>query len=167
MKPTILPASGWPSKVVPHTVVFVRHGEKNGSGFMADLTEKGYSDAVLAGSRIRYPVDLFLCSPSPRTVSTARGICEGNGSSATIVKEDQLAEPGLGAFMGPDSALKSFFMCILDHVSDRGAEITVAVTHNYIVEYVADTFGCIPSQAGYLSGIVVNIEDILQIVESR
>lgn len=167
MRPTILPASEWPFRVVPHTVAFVRHGEKNGSGFSADLTEKGYSDAVLAGSRIRYPVNLFLSSPSPRTVSTAKGICEGNGSSAAILEEDQLAEPGLGLCIEQGPAMKSFFRCILGHIDDRRADIAVAVTHNYVVEYVADAFGCVPSQPGYLSGIVVNIEDLMQIAESR
>lgn len=161
----VRPADEWPLFLCRHSIAFVRHGEKAGPGFYADLTEKGYSDAVAAGRRIRFPVELFLSSPSPRTVSTAEGIRYGNGSSSDIVEMYQLAEPGLGMYAEFDPAMKSFFSEILEAIAERGAEIIVATTHNYVVEYVARALNCSRSSPDYLSGLVMNLEDLYQLCE--
>lgn len=158
-------AEEWPLQMRPHSVAFVRHGEKAGSGFSADLTENGYQDAVSAGSKIRFSVDLFLTSPSPRAVSTAKGIRSGNGSSADIIEMSQLAEPGLGMYTEFVPAMRSFFSEILEIIAERGAETIVATTHNYVLEYVAAALGCPRSEPGVLSGLVINLEDLYQICE--
>lgn len=165
MKPTVVSGNEWPSNVKPHTITFVRHGEKNGGGFSADLTERGRSSAVTAGSRIACNVDLFISSPSPRTVSTALCIREGNGSSAPLVQEDHLAEPGLGYYAEYRSAMRAFIMRILDIVKENHAEIVVATTHNYVIGYIANLPGCRMGELDYLSGITINLEILQQIVE--
>lgn len=150
----------------PHSIVFVRHAEKAGPGFSADLTSKGYRDSVSAGSMIRYPVDLFLTSPSPRAVSTADGIRSGNGVSADILEMTQLAEPGLGMYPELAPAMKSFFTEILEVIRRRGAETVVAATHNYVLGYVVEVLGYPSSEPEYLSGLVVNLETLNQVSES-
>lgn len=165
-QPAIKSSTEWPSDVRPHTVTFVRHGEKNGGGFSADLTEKGRKDAEFVGSRITYPVDLFICSPSPRTVSTAEGIRKGNGSRARIINCEQLAEPGLGFCTDFRQMMKSFLTEILAIISSNKAEIVIATTHNYVVEYVAVLFGRSSSDPDFLCGITVNLETLGQICES-
>ncbi|MCQ2078942.1 MAG: histidine phosphatase family protein [archaeon] len=164
--PTVLLPDEWPAKVGPHTVTFVRHAEKNGGGFMADLTPAGVRDSIEAGRHIGCRVDLFLASPSPRTMSTARGIREGNGSNATLVAEEQLAEPGNGFTTDFRQALKSFFTRILELVEENRPDIVLATTHNYVVEYVAAVFGTRAGSPDYLSGITVNLELLSQMCES-
>ncbi len=161
----IYSASEWPLQLCPHSIAFVRHAEKAGPGFSADLTPKGYQDAIFAGSMIRYPVDLFLTSPSPRAVSTAAGIRSGNGVSTDILELTQLAEPGLGMYPELAPAMKSFFTEILEVISKRGAETIVATTHNYVLEYMVDVLGYSSSVPEYLSGVVVNIETLDQVSE--
>lgn len=164
--PAVLPADEWPRKVVRHTISFVRHGQKNGPGFSADLTEKGRRDAYLAGERIRYPLDLVMASPSPRAISTAMAIREGNGSHAKLVIEEQLAEPGLGMYTDFSDAMRAFFLCIRSIIDENRAETIVAATHNYVVEYVAEVFRCRNAEPGLLEGITVNLEDFFQVCES-
>ncbi len=161
----IRPVDEWPLQMRTHSIAFVRHAEKTGSGFSADLTEKGYREAVSAGSKIRFSVDLFLTSPSPRAVSTAKGIRSGNGSSADVIETLQLAEPGLGMYTEFLPAMKSFFSEILEIITERGAETVVATTHNYVLGYVAEIIDCSKSEPEFLSGLVVNLEDLYQICE--
>ncbi len=138
--PEILSSAEWPSKVAPGTVTFVRHGQKAGGGFSADLTEQGRRDAERAGSSVRCKVDLFISSPSPRTLSTAECIRRGCGSDAQIVVEEQLAEPGLGLYTEFRPAMKSFFTRILEIVDLNRAGTVIATTHNFVVDYVAAVF---------------------------
>ena len=163
---SVLPADEWPSKVVRHTVTFVRHAEKAGPGFSADVTDRGRRDAFEAGKRIRYPVDLFLASPSPRTRSTAEAIRDGNGSSAPVLVEEQLAEPGLGLYSEFRPAMRAFFLSIRSIIEENRAETVVAVTHNYVLEYVAAVFGTAGADPALLSGVTVNLEDLCQASET-
>ena len=160
----ILPASEWPFSVRTGTVTFVRHGEKNGGGFSADLTERGRADAVAAGCLIGTKVDLFITSPSPRTVSTAECIREGNGSSAEILVEEQLAEPGLGMYTEFRPAMASFFKSLVSIIDEKGAETVIATTHNYVLDYVAAVFGY-DGESELLSGITVKLDDIRSAAE--
>ena len=160
----ILPTSEWPLSVRTGTVTFVRHGEKNGGGFSADLTERGRADAIAVGSLIGTKVDLFIASPSPRTVSTAECIREGNGSSAEIVVEEQLAEPGLGMYTEFRPAMASFFKCLVYIIDENGAETVIATTHNYVLDYVAAVFGY-DGESDLLSGITVKLDDIRSAAE--
>ncbi|MCQ2071176.1 MAG: histidine phosphatase family protein [archaeon] len=164
--PTIRNPDEWPSYVEPHTVTFVRHGDKNGPGFSADLTEKGRRDSVCVGSKIKHPVDLFLASPSPRARSTAECIREGNGSSAPIVIEEQLAEPGSGYYHEYRLAMKSFLKAIISHIEDNNADIVVATTHNYVIDYISELPGCRQGVSDLLCGITLNMETLYQIEES-
>ncbi len=138
--PEILPSTDWPAMVKPGTVTFVRHGQKAGGGFSADLTEKGRIDAEAVGKSISCKVDLFIASPSPRTVSTAECIRRGCGSEAEIVVDEQLAEPGLGLYTEFRPAMKSFFTRILEIVDLNHADTVIATTHNFVVDYVAAVF---------------------------
>lgn len=133
---------------------------------MADLTQRGLQDCVSAGTHIKCKIDLFIASPSPRTVSTAYGIREGNGSSAEVVREEQLAEPGNGFTTDFRQAMKSFFTRILEIIDENGADVVIATTHNYVVEYVAAALGSRTLPPDYLSGIVVNLEFLAQVCES-
>ena len=160
----ILPASEWPFSVRMGTITFVRHGQKNGGGFSADLTERGRADAVAAGRLIESKVDLFIASPSPRTVSTAECIREGNGSSAPIVVEEQLAEPGLGLYTEFRPAMAAFFKCLVQIIDENRAETVVATTHNYVLDYVAAAFGY-DGESELLSGITVKLDDIRSAAE--
>lgn len=163
MGPAVRPFPEWPGFVTGHSVTFVRHGEKSGPGFSADLTPKGRTDSQFAGSKIPVEVDLFLASPSPRTVSTAKCIRAGNGSEARVVIEDQLAEPGNGFYTDYRSAMKSFVTRILELVDEAGADVTVAATHNYVVDYVAALFG-IREESSLLCGITVDLDTLRRVV---
>ena len=160
----ILPASEWPFQVPAGTITFVRHGQKNGGGFSADLTEKGCADAEAAGRLIETKVDFFIASPSPRTVSTAECIRKGNGSSAPIVEEEQLAEPGLGMYTEFRPAMAAFFKCLVRIIDENKAGTVVATTHNYVLDYVAAAFGY-HGEPELLSGITVKLDDIRSVAE--
>ncbi len=162
--PDILPSSEWPARIAPGTVIFVRHGQKAGGGFSADLTEKGRRDATEVGRALSDKVDFFIASPSPRTVSTAECIREGNGSDARILQEEQLAEPGLGLYTEFRPAMKSFMTRILEIVEVNRAQITVAVTHNFVVDYVAAVFGG-SGESDLLCGLIVDVGLIRAAVE--
>ena len=153
----ILPSTVWPSCVRPGTITFVRHGQKNGGGFSADLTEKGRMDAENAGRAMVCKADLFIASPSPRTVSTAECIRRGNGSSAEIITEEHLAEPGLGLYTEFRPAMRSFLQRILQIIDENPADTVIATTHNYVLDYVAALFGDCEGESDLLSGIIVDI----------
>lgn len=167
-RPAILPATSWPSKVGPHTVTFVRHGEKEGQGFYADLTPAGRSDSVDAGRRIGPKVDLFIASTSPRTMSTAECIRTGNGSSAPVIPDYQLANPGLGRYSGMRDALSSMFASIAEHIRENGSDVVVVTTHDYVVGYVAQFFGVhVPEMSEFLCGITLDLDLVLSISEPQ
>ena len=162
---SILPASVWPSSVRPGTVTFVRHGQKNGGGFSADLTEQGRIDAETAGRAMACKADLFLASPSPRAVSTAECIRKGNGSDAEIIVEEQLAEPGLGLYSEFRPAMRAFLLSILSTVEEKNASIVIATTHNYVLDYVDALTGSRDGESDLLSGIILDITFLKEIAE--
>ena len=139
-------------------MTFVRHGEKVGPGFSADLTPKGRVDAQFAGSKIPVEVDLYIASPSPRTVSTAKCIRAGNGTEAPVVIEDQLAEPGNGFYTEFAPAMRSFVTRVLEIITEHGADVTVAVTHNYVIDYLASLFG-IEAESSILCGVTIGLDE--------
>ncbi len=155
--PEILPYTEWPARVAPGTVTFVRHGQKAGGGFSADLTAQGRLDAERAGNSVNCRVDLFIASPSPRTVSTAECIRRGCGSDAEIVVEEQLAEPGLGLYTEFRPSMKSFFTRILEIVDLNRADTVIATTHNFVVDYVAAVFDC-GGESSLLCGLTIGTD---------
>ena len=162
---SILPVSVWPSSVRPGTITFVRHGQKNGGGFSADLTEQGRVDAEAAGRAMVCKADLFLASPSPRAVSTAECIRKGNGSGADIIVDEQLAEPGLGLYTEFGPAMRAFLLSILNIVEGNNASVVIATTHNYVLDYVDALTGSRDGMSDLLSGITLDLAFLKEIAE--
>ncbi|WP_372998331.1 histidine phosphatase family protein [Sulfurimonas sp.] len=76
----------------------IRHAEKTDSSVHAKLSEQGKIDSLNYGKQLQknnVNIEMIVTSPIDRCVQTAEKIIEGLNKDVTIVKAEELGDPGV------------------------------------------------------------------------